>query len=116
MKGMRVWVAVTALALAGGFAAGLTLATVMQTQSPGQSHATPDPAQRAPQTPRASPAERSHVTLGQAVKMVEARYRGRVVRATTQGRGPQTIYVMRLLDRHGRVFTVRVEAASGRIL
>lgn len=99
MRIMRVWVAVAVLGLAGGLAAASTGAVGAQTPSP-------------PQTPPSA----VRVSMGQAVKMVEARYKARVVRADTRRQGGQVIYVMRLLDRHGRVFTVRVDAASGTIL
>ena len=99
MRVLRVWVAVAVRALAGGLAAAL---------AGGVGAQPPSPPQTAPNAVR--------VSLGQAVKMVEARYRARVVRADTRRQGGQVIYVMRLLDRHGRVFTVRVDAASGTIL
>ncbi|MGH8298085.1 MAG: PepSY domain-containing protein [Steroidobacteraceae bacterium] len=56
------------------------------------------------------------LSMGQAVKLVERRYRARVVRAETQTQGDRTIYVLRMLDGAGRVFSVRVDAASGTIL
>ncbi len=98
MRILRVWVAVAVLALAGGIAAA----------SAGGGTQAPSPPQTPPNAVR--------VSMGQAVKMVEARYKARVVRADTLRQGGQVIYVMRLLDRHGRVFTVRVDAASGTIL
>lgn len=96
MNVMRVWVAVTALALVGGLPAGAAQA------------------QRA----RAAQAAQHPVrmSMDQAVKMVEARFKARVVRADTRTQGGQVVYVMRLLDRHGRVFTVRVDASTGTIL
>ena len=54
--------------------------------------------------------------MDQAVSMAEHRYRARVVRAETQTQGDRTIYVLRMLDDAGRVFSVRVDAASGTIL
>ena len=56
-----------------------------------------------------------HVSMDQAVRLVEARFKARVVRADIRRQDGQVIYVMRLLDRHGRVFTVQVDASSGRI-
>ncbi len=99
MRIMRVWVALAVLALAGGLAAASMGAAGTQTPPP-----------------RETPPSVVRVSMGQAVKMVEARYQARVVRADTRRQGGQVIYVMRLLDRHGRVFTVRVDAASGTIL
>ena len=64
----------------------------------------------------AAPLTHSAITMNQAVRMVERRFRARVVRAETRKNHGQTVYVLRLLDQSGRVFTVRVDAASGRIL
>jgi uncharacterized membrane protein YkoI len=54
--------------------------------------------------------------MAQAVRVVERRYNARVVRAESIERAGQTVYVLRLLDQAGRVFTVRIDASSGRIL
>jgi uncharacterized membrane protein YkoI len=56
------------------------------------------------------------LSMAQAVRMVEQRFKARVVRAETRKDGGRTEYVLRLLDKSGRVFTVRVDAASGQIL
>ena len=56
------------------------------------------------------------ISLTQAVRMAQHRFRARVVRAETQTQGDRTIYVLRMLDDAGRVFAVRVDAASGTIL
>jgi uncharacterized membrane protein YkoI len=56
------------------------------------------------------------LSMAQAVQMVEQRFRARVVRAETTEQDGRTVYVLRVLDRSGRVFTVRVDAASGQIL
>lgn len=58
----------------------------------------------------------ARMTMDQAVRMVERHYHARVVRAETRKHHGRTVYVLRLLDRSGRVFTVQVDAASGRIL
>lgn len=96
MNGVRVWVLVTALALAG-------IAPVV-------------PWARASGARSAHAVKSARMSMDQAVKMVEARFKARVVRADTRRRGGQVIYVMRLLDRNGRVFTVRVDASSGTVL
>lgn len=62
------------------------------------------------------PAQRVSLSLDQAVRMAQHRYRARVVRAETQMQGGRTIYVLRMLDDAGRVFAVRVDAASGTFL
>jgi uncharacterized membrane protein YkoI len=58
----------------------------------------------------------AELSMDQAVSLVEHKYRARVVRAETQTRGDRTIYILRMLDDAGRVFSVRVDAASGTIL
>lgn len=96
MNLVRVMVAVAALVLAGSFPAA--------------------PWAGAAGAASANPSKSASMSLDQAVRMVEKRFKATVVRADTQTQGGRTVYVMRLLDRHGRVFTVRVDAASGTIL
>lgn len=97
MNAIRVWAAATALALIGSVAgvAG---------------------ARAAPAAGAHSARSAAHLSMDQAVRMVEKRFKATVVRAESRKRDGRTVYVMRLLDDHGRVFTVRVEASSGRIL
>jgi uncharacterized membrane protein YkoI len=57
----------------------------------------------------------SGISLDQAVSMVEKRYKARVVRTETRNEGNRKIYVLRLLNDAGRVWTVRVDAASGSV-
>ena len=54
--------------------------------------------------------------MDQAVRQAQRRFRARVVRAETETQGDRTIYVLRMLDGAGRVFAVRVDAASGTVL
>ena len=56
------------------------------------------------------------VSMEQAVRLAQHRFRARVVRAETEMQGDRTIYVLRMLDDTGRVFAVRVDAASGAFL
>ncbi|HET7756523.1 MAG TPA: PepSY domain-containing protein [Steroidobacteraceae bacterium] len=56
------------------------------------------------------------LSIDQAVKMAEQRFHARVVKAETERDGGHTVYVLRLLDDAGRVWTVRVDAASGTVL
>src|SRR5262245_53105759 len=56
------------------------------------------------------------ISLDQAVAMVERRFNARVVRTEVQEDGGRKIYVLRLLNDAGRVWSVRVDAASGSIL
>jgi uncharacterized membrane protein YkoI len=56
------------------------------------------------------------VSMDQAVKMAEQRFKARVVRAESQQDGDRTVYVLRLLNEEGRVWTVRVDASNGAVL
>ena len=58
-------------------------------------------------------AAQAPISMDQAVKMAEQRYHARVVKAEAQHHGAQTVYVLRLLNDAGRVWTVHVDAASG---
>ena len=102
MKGFRTWlIPVAALVLPGAVLisrAGETPATSAQAV-----------------LARAS-AQRPGLSLDQAVRLAQHRYRARVVRAETQTQGGRTIYILRMLDEAGRVFAVRVDAASGTFL
>ncbi|MBS0611958.1 MAG: PepSY domain-containing protein [Proteobacteria bacterium] len=53
------------------------------------------------------------LTLDQAVRMAQARYGARVVRADTERNGERVYYRLRLLSSDGRVFSVRVDAQTG---
>ncbi len=53
--------------------------------------------------------------MDQAVRMVEERYHARVVKAETEHEEGHTLYVLRLLNDAGKVWTVRVDAASGSV-
>src|SRR5262249_7372549 len=55
----------------------------------------------------------SGISLDQAVSLAEKRYKARVVRTEVRQEGDRKIYVLRLLNDAGRVWTVRVDAASG---
>jgi uncharacterized membrane protein YkoI len=57
----------------------------------------------------------SGMSLDQAVSMVEKRFKARVVRTETRDDGGRKVYVLRLLNDAGRVWTVRVDAASGSV-
>jgi len=58
----------------------------------------------------------SSVSMDQAVKMAEQRFKARVVRAEAQHEGIRTIYILKLLNDAGHVWTVRVDATNGAIL
>ena len=55
------------------------------------------------------------LSMDQAVKMVEQRFHARVVKAETHKDNGRTVYVLRLLNDSGKVWTVRVEAADGTV-
>jgi uncharacterized membrane protein YkoI len=74
------------------------------------------PAQPAMSTQqRPMPAADSEITMDQAVRLVEQKYRARVVKAESQRDNGRTVYVLRLLDDSGKVWTVHVDAASGTV-
>jgi uncharacterized membrane protein YkoI len=56
------------------------------------------------------------VSLDQAVRMVEQRYHARVVKAQAEEDNGRTVYLLRLLNDSGKVWTVRVDASSGSVL
>ncbi len=58
---------------------------------------------------------RDSVSMDQAVRMVEERYHARVVKAQTEREEGHTLYVLRLLNDAGKVWTVRVDAADGSV-
>jgi uncharacterized membrane protein YkoI len=58
---------------------------------------------------------RTDISMDQAVRMVEQRYHARVVKAETEHDEGRTLYVLRLLNDAGKVWTVRVDAASGSV-
>ena len=55
------------------------------------------------------------VSMDEAVDMAQRRYNARVVRAEVSDRGGRRVYLLRLLSDDGRVFNVRVDAATGSI-
>ena len=57
----------------------------------------------------------SGISLDQAVSMVEKRFNARVVKTETRNEGNRKVYVLRLLNDAGRVWTVKVDAASGSV-
>jgi len=58
---------------------------------------------------------RSGMSLDQAVKMVERQYNARVVRTEVRQQDDRAIYVLRLLNESGRVWTVRVDSSTGQV-
>jgi uncharacterized membrane protein YkoI len=57
------------------------------------------------------------ISLDEAVALVEKRFKARVVRAEVKERDGRKVYELRLLDdESGRVWKVRVDAATGSLL
>lgn len=54
------------------------------------------------------------LSLDQAVAQAERRYKARAVRAEEKRHGERIEYRIRLLGEDGRVFEVRIDAATGR--
>lgn len=57
---------------------------------------------------------RDGISLDEAVSRAERQYRARVVRTDVQDEDGRKVYVLKLLSEDGRVFTVRIDAATGR--
>ena len=53
------------------------------------------------------------ITKDQAIAAAERRHKARVVRAETQESDGRRVYVLRMLSDEGRVWTVKVDAATG---
>jgi len=98
VSGARVTILVLGCAAAAGAGAALVSASAVPVQSA---------------TPFVMP--RSSVSMDQAVRMVEERYHARVVKAQTEQEEGHTLYVLRLLNDAGKVWTIRVDASSGSV-
>lgn len=81
----------------------------------GYSEPVPPPAMPAP-TPAAVAHAASAISMDQAVRIAEQHFHARVVKAETERDNGRTVYVLRLLNDAGRVWTVRVDAANGTLL
>jgi len=88
---------------------GLTLCLAPCGRAQGQASA------HAVQAPALVLAAAHPLSLDQAVALVEQRFHARVVRADARSENGHTVYVLRLLNESGRVWTVRVDAESGAI-
>jgi hypothetical protein len=58
---------------------------------------------------------RDGISLDEAVSRAEQQYRARVVRTDVQDEDGRKVYVLKLLSEDGRVFQVRIDAATGRM-
>jgi uncharacterized membrane protein YkoI len=71
-----------------------------------------DPRKRDRDEDRANQSAR--ISLDEAVRMVESRYRARAVKADPVNSGGRLVYEIRLLNDEGKVWKVRVDAETGR--
>lgn len=62
---------------------------------------------------RQSRFDREGISLDEAVQRAQRRYNARAVKAEVSGDGERRVYVIRLMNDSGRVWTVRVDAQSG---
>jgi len=65
--------------------------------------------------PASDATARDGISLDEAVSRAEAQYHARVVRTDVQDEDGRKVYVLKLLSDDGRVFTVRIDAATGRM-
>lgn len=72
--------------------------------------ARPPPAQMMREAPR--PAQR--VSIDRVIEQVERRYKAKVIKKDTKQKGEQQVYELKLLSEDGRVWTVKVDAESGK--
>jgi uncharacterized membrane protein YkoI len=69
----------------------------------------------APPLPEARAERHNGISLDEAVSRAEQRYNARVVRTEVQDEDGRRVYVLKLLSDNGRVFTVRIDAATGQM-
>jgi hypothetical protein len=62
-----------------------------------------------------SGAQSDGISLDEAVRMAEAQFHARVVRTDVVDEDGRKVYVLKLLSEGGRVITVRIDAATGRM-
>jgi peptidase YpeB-like protein len=83
-----------------------------------QAHSMPTPATAGGsnvEAQRIVETRRDGISLDQAVRMAESQYNARVVRTDVQDEDGRKVYVLKLLSEGGRVITVRIDAATGRM-
>jgi hypothetical protein len=96
-------------------AAGL-MAIVLVTMAPAigaRSLPAPETGGTGESGPRVAAEVHDGISLDEAVSRAERQYRARVVRTDVQDEDGRKIYVLKLLSEDGRVFTVRIDAATG---
>lgn len=83
-----------------------------------QAHAVPGPLAQAGtniEAPEVEAVRRDGISLDEAVRRAEQQFRARVVRTDVQDEDGRKVYVLKLLSENGRVMTVRIDAATGRM-
>ena len=84
-----------------------------------QAHSTPAPpvisGTNAEERSRVAEMPRDGISLDEAVRRAEAQFHARVVRTEVQDEDGRKVYVLKLLSEGGRVITVRIDAATGRM-
>jgi len=83
-----------------------------------QAHGIPGP--QAPggsnfETPHVEDVRHDGISLDEAVRRAEQQFHARVVRTDVQDEDGRKVYVLKLLSENGRVMTVRIDAATGRM-
>jgi hypothetical protein len=73
------------------------------------------PGAAAEERPGSTFVRRDGISLDEAVSRAEQQYRARVVRTDVQDEDGRKVYVLKLLSEDGRVFTVRIDASTGRM-
>jgi hypothetical protein len=67
------------------------------------------------ETPSLEAARYDGISLDEAVRRAEQQFHARVVRTDVQDEDGRKVYVLKLLSENGRVMTVRIDAATGRM-
>ena len=98
---------------AAGAAALLTFAATVAFARPLPSSAYPRLSAVDAQMVPGARAFAGSLSLDEAVAQAEKRYNAKVVKAETKQEGGKTVYELRLLSDDGRVWTIRVDAATG---
>jgi uncharacterized membrane protein YkoI len=65
---------------------------------------------------RAAVASHRAISLGRAIRSAHHGHHGEVIRARLCRRSPRLVYVLTLLARNGKVTSVTVDAANGRVI
>lgn len=65
---------------------------------------------------REQPRMAASASLDRVIDQIERRYQAKVVRVDQAVQNGRPVFVLRLLSEEGRVWTVRVDAATGRVL